>query len=38
MSSRAPQATMRILEGHGHGCFLAPDLDLDQILRGWHLA
>lgn len=38
MSSRAPQATMRILEGHGHGCFLAPDLDLDQILREWHLA
>lgn len=38
MSSRAPQATMRILEGHGHGCFLAPDLDLDQILREWPLA
>lgn len=35
MSTRAPAATMRVLAGHGHGCFLAPDLDLDVILREW---
>lgn len=35
MVAEAPHATMRILEGHGHGCFLAPDLDLDQLLHEW---
>ncbi len=35
MTSRVVGASMRILEGHGHGCFLAPDLDLDVILREW---
>ncbi len=35
MSSRVTGAAMHILEGHGHGCFLAPDLDLDVILREW---
>lgn len=35
MSSKVPHATMRILEGYGHGCFLAPDLDLDQLLKEW---
>jgi pimeloyl-ACP methyl ester carboxylesterase len=35
MVSRVPQASLRILRGHGHGCFLAPDMDLDQLLRAW---
>ena len=35
MSARVPNAAMRVLHGHGHGCFLAPDLDLDEILRNW---
>ncbi len=35
MSARVPNATMRVLQGHGHGCFLAPDLDLDVILKEW---
>jgi pimeloyl-ACP methyl ester carboxylesterase len=35
MVSRVPRATMRILNGHGHGCFLAPDLDLNALLLQW---
>lgn len=35
MASQVPGATLRILEGHGHGCFLAPDLNLDQLLEEW---
>ncbi len=35
MSARVPNATMRVLHGHGHGCFLAPDLDLDALLKEW---
>lgn len=35
MSARVPHATMRVLEGYGHGCFLAPDLDLNQLLQDW---
>lgn len=35
MSARVPNAAMRVLHGHGHGCFLAPDLDLDAILKDW---
>lgn len=35
MASRLPNATTRILEGHGHSCFLAASLDLDAILRDW---
>ena len=35
MSARVPNAAMRVLHGHGHGCFLAPDLDLDEILNDW---
>jgi hypothetical protein len=26
---------VRILPGHGHICLIAPDLDLDQILKEW---
>jgi pimeloyl-ACP methyl ester carboxylesterase len=35
MAARVPTASMRVLEGHGHICLLAPDLDLDAILAGW---
>lgn len=35
MATRAPDATLRVLEGHGHACLLAPDVDLDAILAGW---
>lgn len=35
MSAQVPGSTMRVLHGHGHGCFLASDLDLDQILKEW---
>lgn len=35
MTARAPRATMRVLEGHGHICLLAPDLDMAQILESW---
>lgn len=35
MSARVPQATLRVLEGYGHGCFLAPDLDLNLLLQQW---
>ena len=35
MSERAPAATMRILEGHGHSCLIAPDLDLAAIVDDW---
>jgi hypothetical protein len=26
---------MRVLEGHGHICLIAPDLDLASIVAGW---
>jgi pimeloyl-ACP methyl ester carboxylesterase len=35
MSGRTPGATMRVLEGHGHSCLIAPDLDLAAILTDW---
>ncbi|MCU0633723.1 MAG: alpha/beta hydrolase [Gemmatimonadaceae bacterium] len=35
MAARVPGATLRVMHGHGHGCFLAPDVDLDRILRDW---
>ncbi len=38
MVSRVANGTLRILEGHGHGCFLAPDLNLDRLLHEWHSA
>jgi pimeloyl-ACP methyl ester carboxylesterase len=37
MVSRVPHATMRILQGHGHGCFLAPDMDLNVLLHEWNM-
>lgn len=35
MSELTPGGTMRILEGHGHSCLIAPDLDLASIVRDW---
>jgi 3-oxoadipate enol-lactonase len=35
MSERTPAATVRILEGHGHSCLIAPDMDLAAILDEW---
>ena len=35
MTSLAPRATLRVLEGHGHSCLIAPDLDLAAILDEW---
>jgi len=38
MVTRVPNARLRVLRGHGHGCFLAPDLDLNQLLLEWGAA
>jgi pimeloyl-ACP methyl ester carboxylesterase len=35
MTSLTPGARMRILEGHGHSCLIAPDMDLSAILGEW---
>ena len=35
MSSLAPSGSMRVLEGHGHSCLIAPDMDLAAILDDW---
>jgi pimeloyl-ACP methyl ester carboxylesterase len=35
MAARIPDATVRVLEGHGHICLIAPNLDLGQILQEW---
>lgn len=35
MTELTPAATLRVLEGHGHSCLVAPDLDLADILDEW---
>lgn len=35
MADRVPGAVIRILEGHGHICLIAPDIDLAAILDAW---
>lgn len=35
MGERVPGAAVRILDGHGHICLIAPDLDLARILDEW---
>jgi pimeloyl-ACP methyl ester carboxylesterase len=35
MASLTPQASMRVLNGHGHICLIAPDLDLGALLAEW---
>lgn len=36
MHSLAPRSSLRVLEGHGHSCLVAPDLDLAAILEQWN--
>ena len=35
MASRTPASCVRVLEGHGHICLIAPDIDLRQLLEEW---
>jgi hypothetical protein len=35
MAAHVPGAAVQILDGHGHICLIAPDLNLEEILRGW---
>jgi len=35
MADRVPSSVIRILEGHGHICLIAPDLDVAEIIRQW---
>jgi pimeloyl-ACP methyl ester carboxylesterase len=35
MAARIPQATVRVLSGHGHICLIAPNLDLERLLEEW---
>jgi len=35
MAERLPGAALRILNGHGHTCLIAPGIDLAQILAEW---
>lgn len=35
MAARVPNAQVRVLDGHGHICLIAPDLDLGCILDEW---
>jgi pimeloyl-ACP methyl ester carboxylesterase len=35
MAERIAGAQVRVLEGHGHICVIAPNVDLDAILREW---
>jgi pimeloyl-ACP methyl ester carboxylesterase len=35
MAERIPEAALRILKGHGHGCLLAPNLHFARVLSEW---
>jgi hypothetical protein len=35
MAALTPHATMRVLDGHGHLCLIAPDVDLGITLDEW---
>ena len=35
MANRVPNSTLRILDGHGHICLIAPDIDLARVLDEW---
>jgi pimeloyl-ACP methyl ester carboxylesterase len=35
MAARLPGSTVRVLDGHGHICLIAPDIDLARILGDW---
>jgi pimeloyl-ACP methyl ester carboxylesterase len=36
MAARVPESTLRVLDGHGHICLIAPDVDLSEVLDAWH--
>jgi pimeloyl-ACP methyl ester carboxylesterase len=38
MAARVPGSRVRVLEGHGHICLIAPDIDLARILDDWQPA
>jgi pimeloyl-ACP methyl ester carboxylesterase len=35
MAARTPGSVVRVLDGHGHICLIAPDIDLAQMLNEW---
>ena len=35
MGARVPKSRVRVLEGHGHTCLIAPDIDLRQLIEDW---
>ena len=35
MAARVPGAQLRVLAGHGHCSFLAPDVDINELLLEW---
>jgi pimeloyl-ACP methyl ester carboxylesterase len=35
MVARVPNAVLHVLEGHGHICLIAPDIDLADMLAAW---
>jgi pimeloyl-ACP methyl ester carboxylesterase len=35
MAARVPGSVVRVLEGHGHVCLIAPGIDLEQLLKDW---
>ena len=35
MAARVPGATLRLLDGHGHACLIAPGVDLAEIIGEW---
>jgi 3-oxoadipate enol-lactonase len=35
MAGAVPRSTMRVLDGHGHICLIAPDLNLLEIVDAW---
>jgi len=35
MAARVPGASVRVLEGQGHICLIAPNVDLERILHAW---
>jgi pimeloyl-ACP methyl ester carboxylesterase len=35
MAAGIPDATLRVLEGHGHECVISPEIDLHEIVGGW---
>jgi pimeloyl-ACP methyl ester carboxylesterase len=36
MAACVPNATLRVLQGHGHICLIAPDVNLADILASWN--